>query len=113
MKYGNISSAGFSSKLEAAVSQIHELMVKAGSISELRCQHPAELTAAKIRCKIDFSFIEDGRLTFAEAKGVETDRWKIIEKLWRFYGPGKLYIYKGSYLNPKITEVIVPFTGQT
>jgi hypothetical protein len=32
---------------------------------------------------------------WAEAKGFETDPWK-MKKLWKHYGPGKLEIYKGN-----------------
>lgn len=107
-KYRNQRTDGFSSKLEAQVYRILQFKEKAGLIKYLRCQHPVELTLAKIGCKIDFAFEENDVLCFAEAKGCETDRWRIIRKLWGVYGPGKLYIYKGSHVCPSLTEIIEP-----
>ena len=110
LKYGNVKSGGFSSKLESAVYQILRLREKSGEISNIRCQHAVELTQAKIRCKIDFSYRLNStdELFFVEAKGVETDRWRIIEKLWQFYGPAVLEIWGGTYRNPKTIRIITP-----
>ena len=111
-KYNADSSCGFASKLEAAVYQILKFKVKAGLIKSLECQSSVELTNANIRCKIDFSYIDTVSLEkcWAEAKGIETDRWQIIQKLWKFYGPGKLLIYKGSYQSPRLVEILTPLT---
>ena len=107
-KYNADNSNGFASKLEAEVYNILMFKQNTGLISNLRCQHSVELTRAKIGCKIDFSFEQNGILCFAEAKGMETDRWRIIKKLWRFYGPGDLYMYTGHYRDPKLSEIIKP-----
>ena len=58
--------------------------------------------------KIDFSFLEKGRLIYSEAKGFETDRWRICVKLWKYYGPAPLEIWKGSYSAPRRIDYIVP-----
>lgn len=105
-KYGADNSSGFSSKLEQSVYRILQFKQKAGLIKNLRCQHSVSLTRAGIGCKVDFSFEEKGKLAFAEAKGCETDRWRIIRKLWPFYAPGRLYIYKGHYLKPQLAEIV-------
>ena len=109
-KYGAVRSNGFASKLENAVFLILQQMEKDGEIKDLRCQHPVELTLSKIRTKVDFSYTGciDGRQYFVEAKGIETERWKIIKKLWKFYGSATLIIYKGNFRYPKIDEIIEP-----
>ena len=105
-KFNADNSSGFASKLEASVYQILKFKQKAGLISDLRCQAPVSLTRASIGCKVDFSFTEKGKLCFAEAKGIATDRWQIIKKLWPFYAPGKLFIYTGHYRDPRLTEIV-------
>ena len=75
-KYRNVSTGGFSSKLEAAVYQI------------LLLRQKEEI--------------------FVEAKGVKTDRWLIAEKLWKFYGPAPLELWKGDWRQPKLVELIIP-----
>lgn len=107
-KYSAVKSNGFASKLENAVYQILKIQEKAGEIKDLRCQHAVELTRAKIRCKIDFSYIDTktNETVFAEAKGVVSDRWRIFKKLWKHYGLGTLIIYKGTYKKPYIDEII-------
>ena len=52
-----------------------------------------ELTDAKVRYKIDFSFTENGKTVFAEAKGVRGARWIVLERLWPEYGPAELRVY--------------------
>ena len=83
----------------------------------LERQSRVELTLAKIPCKIDFSYdvpseMPDGILftrCWAEAKGAETERWRIIKKLWRFYGPGELSIWvAGRNGEPYLQETIRP-----
>lgn len=111
-KYGArrtiIDGKAFPSKLEAAVYSILSLMQKAGEISDLSCQHTVRISEAQIPWKVDFSFTRDGKTVYCEAKGIETSDYLIKKKLWKYYGPGKLEIYKGRYTNPKIAEVIDP-----
>jgi hypothetical protein len=109
-KYRAVKSGDFPSKLEAAVHQILLLRQKAGEITDIKRQVRVELTKAAIATKVDFSFIDvkTGTVTFCEAKGVKTERYRLIERLWRFYGPSPLEVYGGNYRNPKLMEVIVP-----
>lgn len=109
-KFKAIRTAGFASKLEYAV---HAILVKrqlAGEISDIKCQQAVILIpgppTVQIKWKVDFSFIEDGKRCYAEAKGIETSDYKLKMKLWRSNPPAKLYIYKGSYVKPKITEIV-------
>ena len=109
-KYNAVKSNGFASKLENAVYDILKLREKAGEIKNIQCQDAVELTDAKIRCKIDFSFIDckSKKKVYCESKGVITERWRIIKKLWQIFGPGKLEIWKGNYKNPKMVEIVIP-----
>lgn len=108
-KYRAQRVGGFGSKLESAVHDLLELRVRAKEIKDLKCQQTVRLTAAEITYRSDFSFVEiaSGETVWAEAKGVETERWRIIKKLWAFYGPGRLLIFKGGYGNPKLVEEII------
>lgn len=100
---------GFPSKLEAAVYQILLLKQKAGLIRDLWRQHSLHLIAG-INWKVDFSYVnvETGEGEFAEAKGVETETYRLKLKLYRKFGTAKLLIYKGSYYKPYLHEIIKP-----
>ncbi len=116
-KYGAEATDGFPSKLEKAVHAILLLREAANEICNIRRQERVELTVAKIPCKIDFAFdvasaVEGGCLFirhYAEAKGIETERWRMIKKLWRSYGPGELEIWvAGRNGEPYLQETIRP-----
>ena len=94
----NGEAQGFPSKLEAAVFQQLSLLEKAGEIIDLSRQAGVDLTLAEIRWKIDFSYIDahTNKRVFAEAKGVEDERYKVFKKLWPFYGFGDLQVWKGG-----------------
>lgn len=109
-KFRAIRTNGFSSKLESAVYEILKLREKAGEISDIQQQASVDL-GFDIRWKVDYSFTvrETGKRFWAEAKGIETDRYRICLKLWRGgQGPGPLEIWKGSYQKPKLVEIIYP-----
>lgn len=100
----------FSSKLEESVYQIILLREKAGEIKLSQCQHKIYLTEARIGYVADF-YCEDlpsGIPFWIEAKGFITERWGIVKKLYKFYGPGKLEIWGGNYRNPQLIETITP-----
>jgi hypothetical protein len=113
-KYGaiKVSHAGYSfgSKLEAATFQILKLMEHAGSIRDIKCQQSVYLTDARIQYIADFSAINTVSLEtlYYESKGFSTAVWAIKKRLWKHYGPGPLFIFTGSHLNPKMTEEIYP-----
>lgn len=92
----------FDSKGEAARAAELDLMLKNGLISDLNFQPDYRLTDAAIRYRADFSYIRDGKLYAEDFKGVETDRFKMIKKLWLYYGPVTLLIYDKSGFREKI-----------
>lgn len=105
-KFGAKRSGGFASKLEHAVYDILKARENSGEIQGLKCQVQIELTDAKIIYKPDFAYMENGKATYAEAKGFETAVWKIKKRLWGSYGPGILYIYSGNYHSPFIVDTV-------
>lgn len=84
-------------------------MQKAGEIKDIRCQHHIYLTKARIGMIPDYEVtLPDGRIEFHEAKGMEGERWLILKKLWKHYGPSKLSVWKrrgrdGVYISETIT----------
>ena len=99
----------FSSKLEAAVYQMLKLRMKAKEIDSIQMQDHIYLTDAKIGYTPDFRCTtHDGEEFWVEAKGFANDRWAMKKKLWKFYGPGKLEIWGGTYRNPQLMEEIIP-----
>lgn len=109
-KYNAVRSNGFGSKLESAVYQLLLLRQKAGEIKDINQQVSVDLTCG-IRWKVDFSYYEKRlkKTAWVEAKGCETERYRMCLKLWRGgHGPGTLLIYKGSYVKPTLVDIVVP-----
>jgi hypothetical protein len=67
-----------------------------------------DLTDARILYKPDFKFTRGGKEVWAECKGFETAIWRIKKRLWKFYGPGTLEIYKVNKLGPYLDEEVFP-----
>lgn len=106
-KYKAEATDGFPSKLEKAVHDLLLLRQRAKEIKDIKRQVRVTLTAG-IASKIDFSFleIETNETVYCEAKGMSTERWTMIKKLWRSYGPSKLEIWGGTYKRPRLMEII-------
>jgi hypothetical protein len=98
------------SKLESAVCQIIHLREKVGELRVIQAEDHLKLSAAGIVYIADFKCQDtrSGEFFWVEAKGFENDRWPILKKLWRFYGPGRLEIWKGTHNRPFLDETIVP-----
>ena len=108
-KFGAQRTNGYSSKLEAAVRQILDLREKAGEISDIK-RGAVELTCG-IRWNVDFNYLDvkTGKRVWVEAKGVETERYRICLKLWRGgFGPGVLEIWKGDWRRPVLVDIVKP-----
>jgi hypothetical protein len=100
-KYGAIRtrdpldvSRSFDSGGEAARAMHLRLLQRAGEISGLQFQVTYHLTEARIGYRADFVYQEKGRTVAEDFKGVETERFKLICRLWRFYGPCLLRVTK-------------------
>lgn len=98
----------FSSKLEAAVYHLLKLREKAKEIEFVDHQSHVYLTKAKVHFIPDFR-IFDYKLNdfvWVEAKGVELPTWRIKRRLWPFYGPGRLEVYKGNHNKVYLHETL-------
>lgn len=104
----------FPSKLERDCFLMLKAREDAGEIRDLRNQHTVHMTKADITWRIDFSFVcsTTGVTEFAEAKGLETQDYKLKLKLYRFYGPGPLSIYKASHRGIYLAERVIPTNGE-
>jgi hypothetical protein len=100
----------FSSKLEASVYTILKSRENAGEIRIIQVQDHVYLTEARVLYVCDFKCLnlKTNDFIWVEAKGVEIPTWILKKKLWTFYGPGLLQIYKGSFQRPFIHEEIWP-----
>ena len=109
MKYFNERTSGFASRAEFQCFQLLKLRERAGEIKDIQCQVTSPLTAG-ITHKTDFKFfdIQRNAYVWAEYKGFEDARWRMIRKLWKEHGPGVLEIYKGAGLRISCTETITP-----
>lgn len=103
-----LSGKSFASKLEADTYLTLCLLEKAGEIKIEKIQTQVSLTDAGIIYKPDFLVIDLKNDTFiwVEAKGFETPEWKLKKRLWRYYGPGPLHIYKASRKGPALDEIV-------
>lgn len=112
-KMGNervsLDGYSFGSKLEAAVYQLLKIRIKAGEIKLIQVQDHVYLSDARIGYVADFKCtLVDDRFLWVEAKGYANDRWPMKKKLYKFYGPGPLEIWTGTWQRPVLTETIIP-----
>lgn len=99
----------FPSGLERSTYQTLRLREKAGDISDLECQVSIRIGPNRRRWILDFKFNQEGSPRFADAKGLEHDRWKHLLDLWADYGPCPLEVWKDSGSGePVLVETIVP-----
>lgn len=110
---GSVKMAGsFPSKLESSVYGILAQRESQGEIQNIKRQQSVILQdgprEVKIDWKLDFSYerTSDGKLCYVEAKGFETDVFRLKLKLWRKNPPAPLEIYKGRWDRPVLTETI-------
>lgn len=94
----SLNGRSYSSKIERDRGDFLELLQKAGAIVNLKYQPRYFLSMAQISYHADFEYKErrgNGWVTIAEdVKGIETDRFRIIKRLWLCYGECPLRIVK-------------------
>lgn len=98
----------FDSKLERAVGESLSAREYNGEISDLKFQVQIHLTRARIGWRVDFSYIEDGKLYYHEAKGFDSETYRIKLRLFKVYGDAPLRISKGSAKSHRIIETVFP-----
>lgn len=137
-KFNNkkIEHAGiwFDSKLEKNTYDKLLLRQRAREILVVQCQDHIYLTDAEILYKPDFKCLDltsenksacirlpdpntddpqpvdfYGEFFWVEAKGYQDQKWPIKKRLWQFYGPGRLEIWKspGWGRPPELDETII------
>ena len=74
----------------------------AGKISDLKRQTRVELEQ-DIFYRTDFDYVSNGIRVYEDVKGVETERFRLIKKIWRLHGPGELLIVKRAGRSFEIT----------
>lgn len=69
-----------------------------------------KLTRARIGWRVDFACfdIEKQSRWFHEAKGNESEVYLLKKRLWPYYGPAPLTVWKGDYRNPIEVETVIP-----
>ena len=115
-KYGAkrtvIDGESFPSALEARVYSHHSWLEDCGAITELTRKATVRFDALDITYKADMKYEDKLRGTvWVEAKGMETDRWRIIKKIWVVMGLGPLEVYKANSRGIYLAETITPKTA--
>jgi hypothetical protein len=100
----------FPSKLEASVYAHLFFLQSNGKIKDLSRKASTKLTEAEVSYKADMKYfcLRREKEIWVEAKGMETERWRLIKKLWKKYGLAPLEIYKGNSRGIYLAETITP-----
>ena len=118
-----ITKRWYDSGAERDFADVLEARAADGLISEIVAQPVIELGPdGEIKYRADFVYwelshglkadYEKTRQVWVDVKGVETERFKIIKRLWRYNGPGPLDIVKrkGKGQPFLVTQTIMPLT---
>ncbi len=100
-QYGEFPSIG-----EAECYAMFMIRLKAGDISKIDRYPTVLLSRAKISYKPDWYYENSQTQAYVDFKGIATERFNLIKKLWKYYGPAPLEIWKGK--PAKLAEVIIP-----
>ena len=100
----------FDSRLEGALYAHLKLRVHGGELQELVTKPNVYLTRARLLMIPDFKAFDvlRGCEVYFEAKGYETEVWRLKRRLWKVYGPGPLCVFKGSAKRLTLVEEIAP-----
>lgn len=117
-----ITKRWYDSGAERDFADVLEARAADGLITEIVAQPVIELGPdGEIKYKPDFQYWEVypkggyklyKRQVWVDVKGVETERFKIIKRLWKYNGPGPLEIVKrkGKGKPFLVTQTIMPIT---
>ena len=84
----------FGSKVERDYGLILAARQLAGEITGLRCHPTFHLGPARISYKADFGCFENGMAIAIEVKGVMTERFRMVCRLWAVHGPCELRVVR-------------------
>ncbi len=101
-------AVGFPSRGEADAFQYFKKLEAIGVISALRRYPTVRLTAAEISYKPDWEYLDvgTGERRMVDFKGVETERFRLIKRLWKHYAEHPLEVWRGN--PPQLSETIKP-----
>jgi hypothetical protein len=110
-KIKKVEHAGrtFDSALERDLYDDLLLRESRGELMNIQSQVTIYMTAARIGYRVDYAAWSRlrGRQEYFEAKGFPTPEWEIKRRLYRYYGPGPLYVYvREGKRGLKLSEVI-------
>lgn len=96
----NLTNRWYDSTAERDYAEILRLRELANEIRDVTAQPVIDLTCdIKYRCDFHYFEISTERFIYAEVKGVETERFRMIKNLWRIHGDGLLQIVKRKSAN--------------
>lgn len=89
------------------------LLLQRGRAIRDLVEQPRLHLACGVHYKPDFAYREVGGprvTTYEDVKGVETERFRIVKRLWAAFGPGPLHILKrhGRSAAFLVVEIITP-----
>lgn len=108
-KPSKMAGRSFASRLERDRAAELVMLEECGEISGLEFQPMVKLSDALVSYKPDFMYTQDGRTVYEDAKGVVTDRFRMIKRLWSAYGPALLRITKRNQHGRIVTvQEVIP-----
>jgi len=109
-KYHAVRTEGYMSKAEATRARELAVLERAGEISNVLYNPTIHLLRdPDITYRPDYQYEDkNGTTRYEEVKGVETDRWRMIRKLWQHFGPGPLHVVRCERGVCRVTETIWP-----
>lgn len=106
-----IDGESFPSGLEARTWAYLKFQQNQGLLTELTRKATVHFELIDLTYKADMKYTDPGGVSrWVEAKGAETDRWRIIKKIWAAIGPGALDVYKANSRGIYLAETIIPKT---
>lgn len=105
-----IDGKSFPSMGEASLYAQLKFREKIGEIKDLSCYPTVRLSAADISWKIDMQYycIKRDCMVYAEFKGFETERYRLVKRLYAVYGKEILEVYKANKRGVYLDETIKP-----
>ena len=89
-----VGNRTYASGAEKRYREYLDMLAMTKLVSDIVEQPKVDLTAG-ITYKPDFRYTDTtGMHVWVEVKGVMTDRFRMIKKLWRVYGPGPLHVVR-------------------
>lgn len=89
----------YASMLERNYRAYLDLLEKAGLIRDIEEQPSVDLDVCKYKADFKYYDIENKETIWVDTKGVITDRFRLIMKIWKKFGPGKLHVVVYKYRN--------------